>query len=213
MQTAARNTEKCFEGDLPSRSIRPPQAESLWLHLPIITELATMCHRVFAGGSVQYAYTTIPTYPRCCTMPAGRALECFARVLLGDPMVIETFIKSAAIPTHLAAADRQIASWSRDWCLPCSGQIGFMICSKKAADGSALDTRVSRQPPPQRGDYPPLRWAMPVTLCGHSCVTPTLSHTRQCNNRNAPAAGERPGKHTRLQRQWQAARTPDSACL
>ena len=44
---------------------RPPQAESLWLHLPIITELATMCHRVFAGGSVQYAYTTIPTYPRC----------------------------------------------------------------------------------------------------------------------------------------------------
>jgi spermidine synthase len=78
------------------------QAESLWLHLPIITELATMCHRVFAGGSVQYAYTTIPTYP--------------------------------------------------------SGQIGFMICSKKAADGSALDTRVSRQPPPQRGDYPPLRY-------------------------------------------------------
>ena len=41
-----------------------PQAESLWLHLPIITELAAMCHRVFEGGSVQYAYTTIPTYPR-----------------------------------------------------------------------------------------------------------------------------------------------------
>ena len=44
-------------------------------------------------------------------------------------------------------------------CMPCSGQIGFMICSKKAADGSALDTRVPRQPPPQRGDYPPLRCA------------------------------------------------------
>ncbi len=40
------------------------QAESLWLHLPIIKELASMCHRVFEGGSVQYAYTTIPTYPR-----------------------------------------------------------------------------------------------------------------------------------------------------
>ena len=40
------------------------QAESLWLHLPIITELATMCNKVFQGGSVQYAYTTIPTYPR-----------------------------------------------------------------------------------------------------------------------------------------------------
>jgi len=39
------------------------QAESLWLHLPIITELASMCRRVFEGGSVQYAYTTIPTYP------------------------------------------------------------------------------------------------------------------------------------------------------
>lgn len=30
-----------------------------------------MCHRVFAGGSVQYAYTTIPTYPR-----SWRACSC-----------------------------------------------------------------------------------------------------------------------------------------
>ena len=43
------------------------QGESLWLHLPIIKELAAMCHEVFAGGSVSYAYTTIPTYPRCTT--------------------------------------------------------------------------------------------------------------------------------------------------
>jgi hypothetical protein len=48
--------------------------------------------------------------------------------------------------------------------VPCSGQIGFMICSKKAADGSALDTRVSRQPPPQRGDYPPLRCVNPAAV-------------------------------------------------
>lgn len=27
--------------------------------------LAKMCHDVFANGSVSYAYTTIPTYPRC----------------------------------------------------------------------------------------------------------------------------------------------------
>ena len=40
------------------------QGESLWLHLPIIKELAAMCHEVFVGGSVTYAYTTIPTYPR-----------------------------------------------------------------------------------------------------------------------------------------------------
>lgn len=39
------------------------QAESLWLHLPIIESLASMCQKVFAGGSVQYAYTTVPTYP------------------------------------------------------------------------------------------------------------------------------------------------------
>ena len=32
--------------------------------MDIIKELAAMCHEVFAGGSVQYAYTTIPTYPR-----------------------------------------------------------------------------------------------------------------------------------------------------
>mmetsp|Transcript_10139 Transcript_10139/g.30396 ORF Transcript_10139/g.30396 Transcript_10139/m.30396 type:complete len:315 (-) Transcript_10139:226-1170(-) len=78
------------------------QAESLWLHLPIIKELASMCHRVFEGGSVQYAYTTIPTYP--------------------------------------------------------SGQIGFMICSKAGPNGEQLDSRVARQPPPQREDYPALRY-------------------------------------------------------
>ncbi|KAK9813753.1 hypothetical protein WJX73_007051 [Symbiochloris irregularis] len=50
------------------RALRPggvicTQGESLWLHMRIIEELADMCHSVFKGGSVQYAYTTIPTYP------------------------------------------------------------------------------------------------------------------------------------------------------
>ena len=40
---------------------------------------------------------------------------------------------------------------------PCSGQIGFMICSKKSA-ADPLDSRVARQPPPQRADFPPMRW-------------------------------------------------------
>lgn len=40
------------------------QAESLWLHLDIIKALAGMCKEVFQGGSISYAYTTIPTYPR-----------------------------------------------------------------------------------------------------------------------------------------------------
>lgn len=39
------------------------QAESLWLHLPIITSLAKMCAEVFVGGEVAYGFTTIPTYP------------------------------------------------------------------------------------------------------------------------------------------------------
>lgn len=40
------------------------QGESLWLHLDIIKALAKMCHEVFEGGDVKYAFTTIPTYPR-----------------------------------------------------------------------------------------------------------------------------------------------------
>lgn len=39
------------------------QAESLWLHLDVIKALAGMCCEVFKGGSVSYAFTTIPTYP------------------------------------------------------------------------------------------------------------------------------------------------------
>ncbi len=34
-------------------------------HLEIIKSLAAMCSEVFQGGAVQYAFTTIPTYPRC----------------------------------------------------------------------------------------------------------------------------------------------------
>jgi spermidine synthase len=39
------------------------QAESLWLHMPIIESLARTCSAIFEEGSVHYAYTTIPTYP------------------------------------------------------------------------------------------------------------------------------------------------------
>lgn len=55
------------------------QAESLWLHMEVIKSLACMCKQVFAGGSVCYGYTTIPTYPSgqigmmvCCK---GRQLD------------------------------------------------------------------------------------------------------------------------------------------
>lgn len=50
------------------RALRPggvvcTQAESLWYHLEIIKNLASMCKDVFVNGTVQYAFTTIPTYP------------------------------------------------------------------------------------------------------------------------------------------------------
>lgn len=72
-----------------------------------------MCREVFVGGSVQYAFTTIPTYP--------------------------------------------------------SGQIGFMVCTKAAADGGApLDPREPRLPAPAAPEgrgYPPLRCALsPLSL-------------------------------------------------
>ena len=40
-----------------------PQAESLWLHLPIIKDIALACPHTFKG-SVNYAWTSVPTYPR-----------------------------------------------------------------------------------------------------------------------------------------------------
>ena len=50
------------------RALRPggvmcTQGESLWLHLDIIKEVAAECRKVFQGGVVRYAFTTIPTYP------------------------------------------------------------------------------------------------------------------------------------------------------
>lgn len=39
------------------------QGESMWIHLDIIEAVARMCAGVFQGGAVNYAYTTIPTYP------------------------------------------------------------------------------------------------------------------------------------------------------
>eukprot|EP00892_Ulva_mutabilis_P002268 jgi/Ulvmu1/12041/UM083_0054.1 len=39
------------------------QGESMWIHLDIIENVSKMCTAVFDGGAVNYAYTTIPTYP------------------------------------------------------------------------------------------------------------------------------------------------------
>ncbi|KAK1267923.1 hypothetical protein QJS04_geneDACA006478 [Acorus gramineus] len=38
------------------------QAESIWLHMHIIEEIVSVCRQIFKG-SVNYAWTTVPTYP------------------------------------------------------------------------------------------------------------------------------------------------------
>jgi spermidine synthase len=55
-------------------------AENQWLHLPLITKLKKDCKEVFPV--VEYAYTTIPTYPSgqigfmvCCKDPNRNVKE------------------------------------------------------------------------------------------------------------------------------------------
>ncbi|KAJ1379923.1 Spermidine/spermine synthase [Sesbania bispinosa] len=50
-----------------SRALRPggvvcTQAESIWLHMHIIEDIVANCRQIFKG-SVNYAWTTVPTYP------------------------------------------------------------------------------------------------------------------------------------------------------
>ncbi|KAG8383160.1 hypothetical protein BUALT_Bualt05G0155700 [Buddleja alternifolia] len=51
-----------------AKALRPggvvcTQAESIWLHMHIIEDIVANCRQVFKG-SVNYAWTTVPTYPR-----------------------------------------------------------------------------------------------------------------------------------------------------
>ncbi|KAL8776226.1 MAG: hypothetical protein Q9213_008346 [Squamulea squamosa] len=48
-------------GALKEGGVIATQAENQWLHLPMITQLKKDCREVFP--TVEYAYTTIPTYP------------------------------------------------------------------------------------------------------------------------------------------------------
>ncbi|KAJ0037382.1 hypothetical protein Pint_23014 [Pistacia integerrima] len=54
--------------DTVSKALRPggvvsTQAESIWLHMHIIEDIVANCRQIFKG-SVNYAWTTVPTYPR-----------------------------------------------------------------------------------------------------------------------------------------------------
>lgn len=53
--------------DSVARALRPggvvcTQAESIWLHMHIIEDIVANCREIFKG-SVNYAWTTVPTYP------------------------------------------------------------------------------------------------------------------------------------------------------
>ncbi|CDY59080.1 BnaA09g54560D [Brassica napus] len=56
-----------------ARALRPggvvcTQAESLWLHMDIIEDIVSNCREIFKG-SVNYAWTSVPTYPRHVSLP------------------------------------------------------------------------------------------------------------------------------------------------
>ncbi|KAL9325224.1 hypothetical protein ACSQ67_005869 [Phaseolus vulgaris] len=58
--------EKPFFGSV-AKALRPggvvcTQAESIWLHMDIIEDIVSNCRHIFKG-SVNYAWTTVPTYP------------------------------------------------------------------------------------------------------------------------------------------------------
>jgi len=50
-----------LHGALTEKGVITTQAENQWLHLSLITQLKKDCKQVFP--TVEYAYTTIPTYP------------------------------------------------------------------------------------------------------------------------------------------------------
>lgn len=52
---------KLLSSALTEKGVISTQAESMWIHLPIIKDLKKACGSVFPVA--EYAYTTIPTYP------------------------------------------------------------------------------------------------------------------------------------------------------
>lgn len=55
--------------EMIARALRPGgvlcnMAESMWLHTHLINDMISACRDVFKG-SVNYAWASVPTYPRC----------------------------------------------------------------------------------------------------------------------------------------------------
>jgi spermidine synthase len=69
-----------------ARALRPggvvcTQAESIWLHMHIIEDIVSNCRQVFKG-SVNYAWTTVPTYPRYALLMLTELVFLFSHMYL-----------------------------------------------------------------------------------------------------------------------------------
>ncbi|KAI0047400.1 saccharopine dehydrogenase [Auriscalpium vulgare] len=77
------------------------QAECLWLHLPLISQLRKTTREMF--GTAEYAYTTIPTYPSgqigfiVCSTEKGRDLKTPVRKVPNTRYYNEAIHKSAFV--------------------------------------------------------------------------------------------------------------------
>lgn len=138
-------------------------------HLEIIKSLAAMCSEVFVGGGVQYGFTTIPTYPRCaCTcdvgiwVPGSQLWQSAVRLrhhLHPAPGLIKT--QATLCQSTQQCMYVYLTMPPSGILLPCSGQIGFMVCTKAAGDGSAPPNAAEPRQPlpgtPEGRGYTPLR--------------------------------------------------------
>lgn len=93
-----------------SKALRPggvvcTQAESIWLHMHIIEDIVANCRQIFKG-SVNYAWTTVPTYPRFT----------FFLITQFSIYTLQYILLYSIFVTFF-----------------CSGVIGFMLCSTEGA--------------------------------------------------------------------------------
>ncbi|TXG56330.1 hypothetical protein EZV62_017643 [Acer yangbiense] len=69
------------------------QAESIWLHMHIIEDIVANCRQIFKG-SVNYAWTTVPTYPRHILLN-----------LLGSAVAVSPFHRNGMIGFMLCSTE------------------------------------------------------------------------------------------------------------
>ena len=129
-----------------AKALRPggvvcTQAESIWLHMHIIEDIVANCRQIFKG-SVNYAWTTVPTYPRhiLLTFPSS-SCNCFlfAHFTAIFSLYLLVYVHPASscgafhgvsitgLVLYKYACFKMLLIIKLFFC--CSGVIGFMLCS------------------------------------------------------------------------------------